>query len=73
MNFFATLLYTFNAKILAFFSKALMAQSSDQTPLNSEFVGSILATDSCEKCSSMLYRKPWVFSPGAPVSSQREI
>ena len=26
-----------------------MAQSSEQTPFTSEFVGSILATDSCEE------------------------
>jgi hypothetical protein len=31
-------------------------------PFTSEFVGSILATDSCEKSLSTLCRKSWVFS-----------
>jgi hypothetical protein len=38
---------------------------ADQAPFTSEVVGSILATDSCEKSLSTLCRK---FSPGAPVS-----
>ena len=39
-----------------------MAQSSEQAPFTSEIVGSILATDSCEKSQSTFYRKSWVFS-----------
>jgi hypothetical protein len=39
-----------------------VAQSSKQQPFTSEFVGSILATDSCEKSQSTLCRKSWVFS-----------
>ena len=39
-----------------------VAQSSEQAPFNSEIVGSILATDSCEKSLSTLCRKSWVFS-----------
>ena len=37
-----------------------MAQSSEQAPFISEFVGSILAMDSCEKSQSTLCRKSWV-------------
>jgi hypothetical protein len=33
-----------------------------QAPFTSEFVSSILATDSCEKSQSTLCRKSWVFS-----------
>jgi hypothetical protein len=39
-----------------------VVQSSEQAHFTSEFVGSILATDSCEKSQSTLYRKSWVFS-----------
>jgi hypothetical protein len=39
-----------------------LAQSSEQAPFNSKFVGSILATDSCEMSQSTLCRKSWVFS-----------
>jgi hypothetical protein len=39
-----------------------VAQSDEQAPFTSEFVGSILATDSCEKSQSTLCRKSWVFS-----------
>jgi hypothetical protein len=42
---------------------ASVAQSSEQAPFTSEPVGSILATDSCEKNQSTLCRKSWVF-PG---------
>jgi hypothetical protein len=41
---------------------SLMAQSSEQAQFTSEFVSSILATDSCEKSQSTLCRKSWVFS-----------
>jgi Sec7-like guanine-nucleotide exchange factor len=41
---------------------AFVSKSSEQAPFTSEFVGSILATDSCEKSRSMLCRKSWVFS-----------
>jgi hypothetical protein len=34
----------------------------EQAPFTSEFVGWILATDSCEKSQSTLCRKSWVFS-----------
>jgi hypothetical protein len=42
-----------------------VAQSSEQAPFTSEFVGSILATDSCEKKhrQSTFCRKSWVSSP----------
>ena len=36
--------------------------ASKQAPFTSEYVGSILATDSCEKSRSTLCRKSWVFS-----------
>jgi hypothetical protein len=39
-----------------------LAQSSERVPFISEFVGSILATDSCEKSESTLCRTSWVFS-----------
>jgi hypothetical protein len=39
-----------------------VVQSSGQGPFTSEIVGSILATDSCEKSQSTLCRKSWVFS-----------
>jgi hypothetical protein len=40
-----------------------VAQASEQAPFISEMVGSILATDSCEKSLSLtLYRKSWVFT-----------
>ena len=39
-----------------------MAQSSEQALFTSEFVSSILATDSCEKSQSTLCRKSLVFS-----------
>ena len=39
-----------------------MGLRSEQAPFTSEFVGSILATDSCEKSQSTLCRKSWVFS-----------
>ena len=39
-----------------------MAQSSEQAPFTSEFMSSILATDSCEKSLSTLCQKLWVFS-----------
>jgi hypothetical protein len=42
---------------------ALVAQLSQQEPyFTSEVVGWILATDSCEKSQSTLFRKSWVFS-----------
>ena len=41
---------------------ASVAQSSEQTPFTSEFLGSNPATDSCEKSQSTLCRKSWVFS-----------
>jgi hypothetical protein len=41
---------------------ATVAQSSEQAAFTSEIVGSILATDSCEKCLSTPCRKSWVFS-----------
>ena len=47
---------------------ASVAQPSEQAPFTSEIVGSILATDSCEKKLSAESRG---FSPGAPVSSHR--
>ena len=50
---------------------ASVAQSSEQAPFTSEIVGSILATDSCEKSQSTLAESRG-FSPGAPVSSHRE-
>jgi hypothetical protein len=40
----------------------MMAQSSGQATFTSEFVGSILATDSCKKSPSTLCRKSWDFS-----------
>ena len=43
-------------------SGASVAQLSEQAPFTSEIVGSILATDSCEKSQSTLCRKLWVFS-----------
>ena len=54
-------------KLLDFFPEleslgASVAQSSKQAPFTSEFVGSILATESCEKSPSILCRKSWVFS-----------
>ena len=51
-----------------------VAQSSEPAPFTSEFVGSILATDSCEKSLSTTQRSAESrgFSPGAPVSSHRE-
>ena len=48
-----------------------MTQSSEHAPFTSEIVGSILATDSCEKSQSTLCQGRG-FSPGAPVSSHRE-
>ena len=36
--------------------------ASEQAPFTSEFVGSILATDSREKSHSTLCRKSWFFS-----------
>ena len=39
-----------------------VAQLSEQAPFTSEFVGWILATDSCEKSQSTLCRKSLVFS-----------
>jgi hypothetical protein len=48
----------------------MMAQSSGQAPFTSEFVGSILATDSCEKSQRSAESRG--FSPGAQVSSHRE-
>jgi hypothetical protein len=39
-----------------------MAQSSEKAPFTSEFVGLILAMDSCEKSQSSLCRKSWLFS-----------
>jgi hypothetical protein len=43
-----------------------VAQSSEQAPSTSEFVGLILATDSCEKSQSTLCRKSWYFSGFLP-------
>jgi hypothetical protein len=43
-------------------TKISVTQSSSQAPFTSENVGSILATDSCEKSQSTLCRKSWVFS-----------
>ena len=48
-----------NAEILR---GASVAQSSEQAFFTSENVGSILATDSCEKSPSTLCPKSWVFS-----------
>jgi hypothetical protein len=39
-----------------------VVQSSEQGSFTSEFVDSILATDSCEKSQSTLCRKSWVVS-----------
>ena len=39
-----------------------VAQSSEQAPFTSEFVGSTLATDSREKSQSTLCRKSWISS-----------
>ena len=39
-----------------------MAHSSEPAPFTSEFVGSILATDSREKSQSTLCRMSWVLS-----------
>ena len=39
-----------------------VAQSSEQAPFTSEIMGSILATDSCERSLSLLCRKSFVFS-----------
>ena len=41
---------------------ASIAQSSEQATYTSEIVGSILATDSCEKSQSTFCQKSWVFS-----------
>jgi hypothetical protein len=41
---------------------ASVTQSSEQASFTSEIMGSILATDSCEKSRSTLYRKSWVLS-----------
>ena len=49
-----------------------MAQWSEQAPFTSEIVGLILATNSCEKSQSTLSESRG-FSPGAPVSSHREV
>ena len=40
----------------------LWSNCAEQAPFTSEIVGSILATDSCEKSQSTLCRKSWVFS-----------
>ena len=50
---------------------ASLAQSSEQAPFTSKFVGSILATDSCEMSQSTSAESRG-FSPGATVSSHRE-
>jgi hypothetical protein len=50
-----------------------MAQSSEQAPFNSEIVGSILATDSCEKSRSTLCRKSWVFSGASSFLTQGKL
>ena len=47
-----------------------LAQSLEQAPFTSEIVGSILATDSCEKSQRSAESRG--FFPGAPVSSHRE-
>jgi hypothetical protein len=49
---------------------ASVARSSEQAPFTSEIVGSILATDSCEKSQRSAESRG--FSPSAPVSSHRE-
>ena len=46
---------------------ASVAQSSEQASFTSEPVGSILATDSCEKNQSTLCRKSWVFCGFPPT------
>ena len=43
-----------------------VAQSSEQAPFTFRFVGSILATDSCEESQSTLCRNSWVFSGFLP-------
>jgi hypothetical protein len=40
---------------------ASVAQSLEQAPFTSEFVGSVVATDSCEKSQSTLCRKSKIF------------
>ena len=54
-----------------------MAQSSEQAPFASEFMGLILTTDSCERTRvkrlSQLSAESRGFSPGAPVSSHNFI
>jgi hypothetical protein len=52
--------------------EASVAQSSEQGPFTSEYVGSILGTDSSVKRVSQRSAESRGFSPGAPVSSHRE-
>jgi hypothetical protein len=54
-------------------SGASVTQWSEQAPFTSEIVASILATDSRERSLSTLWRKSWVLSEGAPVSSHKAI
>jgi hypothetical protein len=54
--------------------EAFVAQSSEQTPFTSEFVGSIsLATESCEKSQSTVCRKSWVLSVCSGFLSQEKL
>jgi hypothetical protein len=57
-------IYFFSLKRLGtrLFLWASVAQSLEEAPFTSEFVGSILATDSCEKSLSTLCRRSWIFS-----------
>ena len=48
-------------------------QSSQQAPFTSEFVGSILATDSCKRSQSTLCRKSWGFSGCSGFFSQGKL
>jgi hypothetical protein len=50
-----------------------VAQSTEQAPFTSEIVGSILATDSCEKSQSTFCRKSWVFSECSSLLPQGKL
>ena len=55
-------------------SKQLISTQLElKTPFTSEFVGSILAMDSCEKSQSTLCRKSWVFSECSGFLSQGKL
>ncbi len=60
-NFFRNKFFkqSFQKKLLV---GASVGQSLEQTLFTSKIVGSILATNSCEKSQSTLWRNSWVFS-----------